>query len=229
MKVSLIAMAAALAAAGPPELVSADNLFVNDGTDTATATRTFYIVNVGYRNQADIQAIADNYDILGVDQLGKTASVLVDAVHKADLEGQYTVTVDETATADLQASVDQVTTAAAAAADVAAVEEAYGAISGTYSCYRTVEGTYATAADLAVNYPNLTEWNDIGDSWEKANNLGGYDIFALKLTNKNTDPVEGKPVFFANCAIHAREYATAELCTRFAEMLVQGYDNDAGK
>ena len=213
-----------MAAAFVAKLVSANNLSPVDDKGSTT----YYVVNVGYRNQADLQTIADNYDILGVDKQYKTANVLADANHKAELEEEYTVTVDETATAELQASVDQVTTAAAAAADVAAVEEAYGAIPG-YSCYRTVEGTYATAEDIASNYPDLANWTDIGDSWEKANNLGGYDIFALKLTNNNTDPVGGKPVFFANCAIHAREYATAELCTRFAEMLVQGYDNDAGK
>ena len=47
----------------------------------------------------------------------------------------------------------------------------------------------------------------------------------LKLTNS---AVPGpKPKFFITAAIHAREYTTAELVTRFAESLVNGYGTDA--
>ena len=100
-----------------------------------------------------------------------------------------------------------------------------------FPCYRTVEETYSTAVDIASNYPDLATWTDIGNSWEKENlPSGGYAIFALRLTAHISNVDLGtKPVFFANCAIHAREYATAELCTRFAEKLVEGYNIDAGK
>ena len=83
-----------------------------------------------------------------------------------------------------------------------------------------------------AKYPQLADWKKIGESWEKINGKdgdkkipAGYDLFALKLTNKC---ISGdKPKFFLSCSIHARELAPAELCTRFAEMLVQGYGNDA--
>ena len=52
----------------------------------------------------------------------------------------------------------------------------------------------------------------------------GWDIFVLRLT-QSTVPGP-KPVFFANFAIHAREYTTAELGTRFAEFLAAGYGVD---
>ena len=94
-----------------------------------------------------------------------------------------------------------------------------------YACYRTVEETYDAAEMLATQYPTLAEWIDIGDSWEKTAGLGGYDIMVLKLTNS---AIPGpKPILFLSCAIHAREYTTAELGTRFAEFLISGYGSNA--
>ena len=95
-----------------------------------------------------------------------------------------------------------------------------------YPCYRTVEETYASAEQIMADYPNLASWIDIGDSWEKIqpDGLAWYDLMVLKLTNAN---IPGpKPKFFAMSAIHAREYATAELNTRFAEYLVENYGKD---
>lgn len=94
-----------------------------------------------------------------------------------------------------------------------------------YSCYRTVEETFAAAATLAANHPNLATWTDAGDSWQKAiGPLEGYDMMVLKLTNEAI--VAQKPVLFITAAIHAREYATAEIAIRFAEYLVNNYGID---
>jgi len=95
----------------------------------------------------------------------------------------------------------------------------------SYPCYRTVEETFATAQSIVDTYPTLATWADQGDSWEKTAALGGYDMMVLVLTNS---AVPGpKPKLFATSALHAREYATAELMTRFAEYLVNGYGTDA--
>ena len=95
-----------------------------------------------------------------------------------------------------------------------------------YPCYRTVEETYASLSQLADAHPDLAAWIDIGDSWEKfsTSGSGGYDLFTLVVTNKNFPGP--KPVFYLMAAIHAREYATAELAARFAEYLVENYDKD---
>ncbi len=95
-----------------------------------------------------------------------------------------------------------------------------------YACYRTVETTYRDLANLAAAHPQLAQWQDIGDSWEKvtSHGQGGYDIHALILTNRQTPGP--KPRLLILAAIHAREYATAELATRFAESLVQAYGQD---
>jgi hypothetical protein len=94
-----------------------------------------------------------------------------------------------------------------------------------FGCYATVEETFTAAANFAQQYPDLAEWIDVGDSWQKQNNGAGYDMKVLKLTNKNTSG--DKPVLFANSAIHARELATAPLNLDFARYLLEGYGSDA--
>ncbi len=95
-----------------------------------------------------------------------------------------------------------------------------------YSCYRTVEETYQSAQSIANKNPTLATWIDIGDSWKKSvGKPDGHDMMVLKLTNS---AITGdKPKLFVTGGIHAREYATPELVTRFAEYLVSNYGEDA--
>jgi len=94
-----------------------------------------------------------------------------------------------------------------------------------YPCYRTIDESYARAARLATRFPNLVQIVDIGDSWEKTQGLGGYDLRVVKLGNRSIGGV--RPQFFLQGALHAREYATTETVTRFMEQLLQGYGQDA--
>lgn len=91
-----------------------------------------------------------------------------------------------------------------------------------FTCYRTVEETYAAASSLASNFPAIAEIVDIGDSWAKVqNSANGYDLRVLRLTNR---AIPGpKPVHFLQGGIHAREYVTSETVTRYAEWLVNQY------
>ena len=92
-------------------------------------------------------------------------------------------------------------------------------------CYRTVEQTHTDLQGLVSENPQIAQWVDYGDSWEKTQLLGGYDLRALVLTNRS---IAGpKPVFMVMSAIHARELATAESATRFAELLFNRYGQDA--
>ncbi len=124
--------------------------------------------------------------------------------------------------AGLQVEIDDVRKRQAAAA-LQAVPPTAQAIPG-FACYRTVEETFATAASIAADYPDLATWTDVGNSWEKTEGLGGYDLMVLRLTN-STIPGP-KPKIFITSAIHAREYTTAELMTRLAEYLVTSYGTD---
>jgi carboxypeptidase T len=94
-----------------------------------------------------------------------------------------------------------------------------------YSCYETVEETFAAAQAFATSKPNLAQWLDVGNSWQKSTGSGGYDIRVLKLTNTATGGT--KPKLFVNSAIHAREYTTAPLVLEFARWLVNGYGTNA--
>lgn len=94
-----------------------------------------------------------------------------------------------------------------------------------YPCYRTVEETFATAEQIVKKHKKLARWEDVGDSWEKTAGIGGFDMRVLVLTNQQIVGV--KPDLFVTAAMHAREYATAELVTRFAEYLVDNYGSDA--
>lgn len=94
-----------------------------------------------------------------------------------------------------------------------------------FPCYRTVEETYASAEALADAHPDLVSWIDIGDSWEKTHDSAqGYDLNVLRLTNKAISLP--KPKLFIMSSMHAREYAPAELNTRFAELLLSQYNTD---
>jgi len=183
----------------------------NDDIDT--------IVKVSFENeQSIIQEIVDDFDYLDPDFDGMFISVLVDAEDLIELQLRYgdRVSVDTEATTELRASIAKVQSP-----DISISEGPYAKING-FPCYRTVEGAYATGFDIAKDYPDIAEWKSIGKSFQ------GRNINVLKLTNKNNG-IPNKPVLFMSCAVHAREYTTAEFCTRFAEMLVEKYDYDAGK
>ncbi len=93
-----------------------------------------------------------------------------------------------------------------------------------FECYRTVEEIHAAGADLAAAYPELVEWVDIGDSWEKQNGPGaGYDLKLLRLTSSRI--ASHKPAFLVTATVHAREYAT-EVGTLLAELLASRYGTD---
>lgn len=93
-----------------------------------------------------------------------------------------------------------------------------------FPCYRTVEETLEAARRLEREYPDLARVVDTGDSHDKSEGRGGYDMLVLVLTNRNTSG--DKPKTFITSAIHAREFTTAELTTRFAEHLAQRYGED---
>ena len=77
--------------------------------------------------------------------------------------------------------------------------------------------------------PSIATVRDIGPSWtwQKTGGAQGYRMRVLRLNNAATDAtVPNKPNMVVLAAIHAREYTTAELTTRFAEWLVKGYGTD---
>ncbi|NJM06364.1 hypothetical protein HC891_09470 [Candidatus Gracilibacteria bacterium] len=101
------------------------------------------------------------------------------------------------------------------------------AANATFAGYRNVEATEVFLRDIAARYPNLASIDDFGDSYDRitAGGPGGYDLLGLRLSNRE---IAGpKPVFVLMAALHAREWTTAEVATRFISYLVEGYGQDA--
>ena len=178
------------------------------------------VVRITYRSPEEAETLLSALDVFE-ESCGQHCLVaLVSPEEYQNLvdEGRLVV-IDQARTAQLAADVALVQQAFAAG------EQAINAIPG-YACYRTVEETYNSLAALAAANPQIATWTDIGDSWEKVtpNGAAGYDLYSLKLTNSAMPGP--KPKFFLMAAIHAREYATAELATRFAEELIAKYNVD---
>jgi carboxypeptidase T len=90
-----------------------------------------------------------------------------------------------------------------------------------YACYTTVEETFSEVTSLVEQYPDQTEWVDIGDSWQKEKLGAGYDIKVLKLGNINSPDA---PILFMQSGMHAREYAPVGLTLAFAKELLENQD-----
>jgi murein tripeptide amidase MpaA len=96
-----------------------------------------------------------------------------------------------------------------------------------FECYRTVDEAGARLASLLAQHSDIAQIVDIGDSWNKANGLSGFDLKVLRLTNRALGEATNKPKVFVMSSVHAREYAPAELNLRFAEWLLSNYELDA--
>lgn len=171
------------------------------------------VARVFFTSQADLNRLAGALDIWEVDHAGGfLVALLTPAQYQALQAAGYPNEIDFKKTESLKVANKYLP----------------GQVSGIpgFPCYRTVEETYADLAQIALDHPDLAEWIDIGDSWEKTIPGGpaGYDIHALVLTNEGVPG--SKPVFYLMAAIHAREYATAELAARYAEYLVDNYGVD---
>jgi carboxypeptidase T len=172
------------------------------------------VVKIPFHTQQDLQFLADQIDVWEVQ---RDPGYVIAAVTPAQLDllttNGFSFTIDDQKTYTLHNPT------------VPLPNQTTGI--GGYPCYRTVEETYQTLVDLETAYPKLAHRVDIGDSWDKIHSNGnpGYDLWVLVLSNQN---IPGpKPKFFIMAAVHAREYATAELATRFAEYLLQNYGTDA--
>jgi len=176
------------------------------------------VARVYFTDQADLNRMAATYDVWHVH-------------HSSAIQSRYFVALLSTSeltelrAAGYRVELDEQRTAQLYLYPVLASTPQAG-IPG-FPCYRTLTETYSDLGILATTYPTLARWVDIGDSWDKATAASdpGFDLHALVLTNQAIQ-IE-KPVFFLMAAIHAREYATAELATRFAEHLINNYGIDA--
>ncbi len=174
-------------------------------------TQSPVVIRIPFADDEALRPLTGNLDVWEVNrQTGEAVALIYPGQERwLQLLG-YSWTIDEEKTAELSRPT---------ARDAAQTTGIPG-----YACYRTVGETFADLAQLAADKPAIAQWIDIGNSYDKVTPGGpvGSDIHALVLTNQNSSATEkGKFVLIA--AIHAREYAPAELAARFAEKLVAGY------
>lgn len=201
-------------------LVSEDNVpdtrrfqFVLDSKPTANVTIRFK----GDRNQLrSIRSLTFTPDNWNIAQIAKVSAVK-DGI--AEGEDQKSTIKIKVSSADPNYSNFSVPDAIATITDSTIPD---------FPSYRTVEATYRDVAQLAQNNPTLARWKKIGESYDKITPGGapGYDLRALELTNRNVKPKGGKSVLYVEAGIHAREYSTNEVATRFAEYLTSRYGID---
>jgi carboxypeptidase T len=157
------------------------------------------VVRVYFGTQERLNALANRFDIWEVNRSQGYAVIAMSDQDIAALKSKgLRVEVDQERTDSLLAPAD-------------------------LSCYRPVEQIQSDLQALAAAYPNLVELIDFGDSWEKITSGGnpGYDLWALKLTNKS---IPGpKPRFFLMAEIHARELTTPETAMMFVNYLLGNY------
>ncbi len=204
MRIFLLAMALSFTTISMAEDAANSNWFSKD--------REKVVVRAFYDSQQMLQNLANRSAIWSVDK-GKSYAVLeIDQFEQVELiKDGFKLQLDFERTDELHRTYERLPNQRAG-------------ING-FECYRTVDETFATAVQLAADYPDLAEWLDVGDSWQKTNGLIGHDMHVLKLTNANTGGF--KPKLFVMSAIHAREYTTAETNTRFGEYLVNNYATNA--
>ena len=186
-----------------------------DSASEATAPR-YTVVHIEVSSRAEIEFLARWIDIWDADPERGVVEAAVDAEGIEMLSDfGYQYTVDREMTEKYSRPL-------------APLKNQTEGIPG-YPCYRTVEETLADGASLAAAYPDLAQWIDIGDSWEKTSpgGLAGYDLMVLKLTNTTNGILSAdKPDLWVMGAIHSRELVTAETVTRFGEHLLANYDLD---
>lgn len=90
---------------------------------------------------------------------------------------------------------------------------------------------YAHLDAVAAAYPGLAQVFDYGDSYLKTQGLGGNDLKAICLTNRQPgdcvlSPNSTKPRFVIMAQIHAREITTGELMYRWIDELTSNYNVD---
>ncbi len=180
------------------------------------------VVRVDLSDPAELWGLASWTEPWEVRREEGYAVLGVDAAGLARLEAAgFVVEVDERRTREVCEAARRVKTTVSD-----------GGIPG-FECYRTLDEMTARAAELAAARPDLVELVDIGDSWEKTDGRGGFDLVVLRLTNRSFPGTSrpgapgGKPVLFVQASMHAREYTPAETLTRFAERLVEGHGTDA--
>ena len=97
--------------------------------------------------------------------------------------------------------------------------------SGYFDHFHNCDQMLQEMQEITTNHPDLALLEDIGDSYEKSVGIGGYDIWALKISD-NVQVEEPEPEVFFMANMHAREIITPEVILYFMHYLIDNYGTD---
>ncbi|MEM7535547.1 MAG: M14 family zinc carboxypeptidase [Chloroflexota bacterium] len=211
-----------------PSLVPDDDVLIAEAQLTAPNDQLPVVASLSFVDLPDLYRLTAELDVWEVDHPTQRIVALIQPAEQQALKAQgYTLDIDLDRTFHLWALPSNIERARNSR-----TSNQEGTIPG-YACYRTVEKTHSDMAQLAIDYPDLVEWFVIGESWEKINAEShddvegpGFDIYALRITDKTFETPVEKPKLFILSEVHARELVTSEIVARFAERLVAQYGKD---
>ena len=139
------------------------------------ATTDRWLIKVHFQDQQQLQVLDERFDHYMLEQAEQIVKLEVSGEELSWLRASgYVVNIYKAASSRLQQSLQE--------NQSSVFRQRGGGIAG-FSCYRTVEATFATATDLVNQYPQLASWTDVGDSWIKTQKpAAGYDLMVLRLT-----------------------------------------------
>ncbi len=97
--------------------------------------------------------------------------------------------------------------------------------SGYFDHFHNYQQMLDEMQQAVADHPDLALLEDIGDSYEKTVGRGGYDIWALKISD-NVQVEENEPEVFYMANLHAREIITPEIIIYFMHYLIDNYGTD---
>jgi hypothetical protein len=97
--------------------------------------------------------------------------------------------------------------------------------SGYFDHFHNYQQMLDEMQQVVADHPDLALLEDIGDSYEKTVGRGGYDIWALKISD-NVQLEENEPEVFYMANTHAREIITPEIILYFMHYLIDNYGKD---
>ena len=175
------------------------------------------VVRIHDLSPAQLGALRAQHDFWGLDRAAAAAVFWLTPADRARLEAAgLRIETDRERNAEL---------AAWNAIDRSGFRRGAGGSIPGFKCYRTVTQTHADLEALALQHPDRARWVEVGDTWQVGNGSApGDTIRALVIENPASPHPRAPLVVMA--AQHARELATAEIATRFAELLVENPEND---
>jgi carboxypeptidase T len=189
------ALALTLLAAACSPLISTPVPPVNPGLQAqSNPNPARSVVQLRWRNQAELFELAGSLDIFGIEPQQRTAKARISSQEARDLQARG-ITFQSVREPQMDNT------------------------QGLPVGYRNIPQVMAKLRELAQRYPDLATLEDVGDTWEKQQGKAPtHDIWALTLRTRGQG--EARPVVLFTGGVHARELAPVELLLNLAEYLL---------